>query len=636
MTYVPAQVVRPVACPLGVSLPLLWLAGCSVAGPAPATRGDNDPVRVEYTVRLREPQTQTVDISLTVRGLPGETVDFVLPAWRPGRYAINDHAGTVRTVAAAAAAGGPLPIAKTDKSTWRVTRGAASDVRLDYTIYANSLADRTRHVDDTHAFLSGAAVFMFVPEWRAEPLRVRVEAPQGWRTATGLERAGGANTFFAPNYDVLVDSPLEIGRHELLTFDVDGVPHEVAIWGRSNHRLRDVSGDFAKIVRSQRDIFGDFPYTRYVFLLHCAPGARGGTEHLNSTIMQAAPTVFDTLAAYRGFLGLVSHEFFHTWNVKQLRPAGMHPYDYVHENYTDLLWVAEGTTSYYDDLTLARTELLPRKDYFKMIADGHSGLLATPGRRLQSLAQSSFDAWIKFNRATPDSANSTVNFYSKGALASLLLDMELRQRTGNRVSLDDVMREMYRAFPLSGPGYTTPDLLATLERLSGTSFAEFHDRYVAGNDELPLAAALAVAGLDLALEPVTGDDEPERKAYTGLRLVDRAGATTVESVLSDGPAYTAGVQAADEVVALNGVRLKAADLDARLRLVGEGDPVRLTLLRRDELHEIEFTPLWRPNEKWACKQVKEPSDDQRAVFESWMKQPWDSAAAKKHDDDASP
>ena len=306
---------------------------------------------VSYEISLPAPQTQMVEMTLHVDEVDGATLDLALPTWRPGYYSIIDPAGSVREVRAFDDRDRPLAIEKVRKSAWRITTGGAETVRVAYRVYCNSLDDRTRHVDDTHAFLSGSSVFLYPPKRRDDPITVSITAPAHWRVATGLEPVPGARrTFEAASYDVLVDSPFEIGVHDLLEFDVDGVPHEIAIWGDAEYDAETLERDFATIVRAQTAVFGMTPYERYVFLVHVAPGIGGGTEHLNSTIMQTRPGTFDDEDRYERFLGLVSHEMFHTWNVKQLRPAGLAPYDYDRENYTSLLWVAEGTTSYYDDL----------------------------------------------------------------------------------------------------------------------------------------------------------------------------------------------------------------------------------------------------------------------------------------------
>jgi len=422
---------------------LALIAILAAATPSAGVRAGVGDRPIEYRVAITRPTTQMVDVSMTVLDVERRTLDVAMPTWRPGKYEILDPAGTVREVRAFDGDGTPLPIEKIRKSVWRITTGGAETVRVDYRIFADSLRDRTRHVDDTHAFLSGESVFMFPMGRREDASVIHIEAPEHWSVASGLEPAEGDDrTLLAPNYDVLVDTPIEVGEHEVIEFEVSDTPHEIVLWGEWDECDRErLVEDFSKIVEVQRDIFGELPYERYVFLVHVGRGAGGGTEHLNSTIMQTRSASIegsvDNSGAYQRFLGLVSHEFFHTWNVKQFRPAGIQPYDYLTENYTKLLWVAEGTTSYYDDLTLARAGLMKESRYFDRIADSIGGFLQRPGRKIQSLEESSFDAWIKFTKGSQDDYNTEISFYSHGAMVSLVLDMRLRETTGNRVSLDD-------------------------------------------------------------------------------------------------------------------------------------------------------------------------------------------------------
>jgi predicted metalloprotease with PDZ domain len=610
---------------------LLPMALLAIAAAITTARAQSD-YAAEYVIGLYEPQTQYAHMQATFRETPGdpwgEILEVHLPTWRPGKYEILDMAGTMRDFTATSGTGRPLRIQKTAKSTWSVGLAGAKEVTIGYKMYANSLGDRTRHIDDSHAFLSGSSVFLFTVGTRDKPCLIHVEAPERWRTATGLEPADGVEgAFVAPNYDILVDSPFEIGEHDLIEFDIDGKAHEIVIWGNADYDEEELKEDFTKIVREQASIFGEMPYDRYVFLVHVAPGIGGGTEHYNSTIMQTRPSSFESERSYRGFLGLVSHEMFHTWNVKRLRPAGIQPYDYLRENYTKLLWVAEGTTSYYDDLTLARTGQMKTSDYLNRLASSIDSIAKSPGAKVQSLEESSFDAWVKFNKSTPDSPNTTVNFYSKGALVSLLLDLRLRKLTENRVSLDDVMRELYESYPLGGPGFTPEDLQSILERRTGTSFEDFFARYVRGTDELPMAEAFVAAGLEL--KP---DEDAEVEPYVGFSV--RGGdVATVSRVSADGPAYAAGLNVGDEIVAFNGKRLRGGDLNERLEDVEPGDSVALLLFRRDKLREISFEAGGRSEGRLELSRVDEPTDLQKAVYESWLKQEWPSGGGSDNEED---
>ncbi len=621
---------------------LLFISSRAVAGEA----------RVEYIVRLDRAHAQIIEIEMILRALdPGE-IELVMPTWRPGRYSIIDPSGTVRRFEALGENGDPLEWKKTRKNAWSV-RSDGGTVHARYEIYANSIRDRTRYANDSHVFISASSVFLFHPPRRSEEVVIRLEgAPESWRVATGLApRGDDPRVLVSPDYDVLVDSPIEIGRLSTITFEVEGAAHEIAVWGEGDWDLSALARDFETIVRSQFEVFGELPYERYVFLLHVAPGLGGGTEHLNSTIMQTRPSSFESESAYQGFLGLVSHEFFHTWNVKQLRPSGIHPYDYERENYTKLLWVAEGTTSYYDDLTLVRTELIDTDEYFKRIGSAITSLRRTPGRKLQSLEESSFDAWVKFSKRTPDSGNSTINFYSKGALVSLMLDLELRSRSDGNVSLDDVMRALYKLHPLSGPGYTPDDVVNTCGMLTGQDFAGFFDANVSGIDDLEFEPLLEWAGVDLYFkhdkapwrlsldEPETDEkDEDElnvaiTRIDLGLSLTSEDGKVTIRALREGGASFDSGLIAGDELIAINGRRVTSTDVKKLLEGIEPGSEITLTTSRHALLRELTIVADAVPAGSWKLRRVKDPSPEQKSRYEAWLGQAWPDDDDNDMDDD---
>jgi predicted metalloprotease with PDZ domain len=569
---------------------------------------------IEYTVFLNAPQTQTFEVRMLVRNVASPALDVALPVWRQGRYAVLNPAGTVRGVSASTPAGRPLSIRKTDKTTWRIETQGAPEIVIRYTVYANFLNDRTRHVDDTHAFLSGATVFMYVPDRRREALLIRLEAPSNWEIACGLDPAPGDDrTLLAENYDVLIDSPIEIGVHERVTFDVDGKRHDIVVWGGVAFDSERLERDFARIIRTEASIFGSIPYDRYVFLLHVGPGLGGGTEHLNSTIMQIPLQALESDAQYKTVLSLAAHEMFHTWNVKRLRPAVLRNVDLSRENYTDLLWFCEGTTSYYDELILVRAGLETAQAYLRTIAEAIYQRRSRPGVLVQSLSEASFDAWIKFNNPTPDDVNATVSFYEGGALATLILDLELRRRTRNRVSYDTLMRTMYETFPATGPGFTTRDLIQILNRLTESSFEEFFHRHIDGAADYPFEELFRVVGLDLV--PV----QTGARAYSGMSVHESNGATVVRFVLSDGPAYRAGVNSGDEIITLNGRKLKAGDINPHIEhTMAPGDTVWLQVMRRNRLRRIDFKLAARPNPRWEFRKLDSATEEQRTAYASWL------------------
>ncbi len=577
--------------------------------------------QVEYFVKLDRPQTQTVEIEMVLRGVGGhDEIEVQMPAWRPGRYSIEDFAGTIRSIHAHTGEGERLEMGKTDKATWRIESAGADEVRVGYVLYANQLRLRMAHVDPSHAYLSGSAVFLYHPPYRDESLRVHIEKPEHWRVATGLEPCPSTpNAFVSPDFDILVDSPFEIGEHQLIEFDLEGVPHEIVIWGECEVDEERLAADFKAITRHQAEIFGEIPYERYVFMIHCQPGMGGGTEHWNSTIMGARPESFTNEGLYENFLRLTSHEMFHTWNVKRLRPAGISPYNYQKENYSDLFWVAEGTTSYYDGFTLARIGLTDEQTFLDRIASQVAGHRTRPGRMLQSLAESSFDAWIKFNRPTPDSNNSTISFYGSGALVNLKLDMKIREATGDRESLDTLMRTMYERFPLDGGGFTDDDFRETAEELSGLDLREFWRRFVHGTEDYEVEDAIRRVGLELYLR------NARTVAFLGS---DFAGGhpARVTRVSSEGPATETGLLVDDEVVSVDGRRFSGGSAESIIRSYSPGDEVEVKFFRWNRLHTLRLTLGEEETGRWTVRKVRNPTPEQRRAYKAWMHRPFDSAA----------
>ncbi|MGP1272587.1 MAG: M61 family metallopeptidase [Phycisphaerales bacterium] len=592
---------------LSVPFPCLAMLGCAVLEPA-----------VSYEVDLSAAPTQVVTISATAPVVDGRA-EFVLPVWRPGRYGVLDFAATVREWSARDDLGRPVEAIKTRKNAWLVQPDADSQtVTLTYSIYANSLGDRTRHVDDSHAFLSGSSVFVMSPPHRELEHRVSIGLPVGWEVATGLSGEGGV--FAAPTYDHLVDSPLEIGTHQLLIFDCDGVMTEVAIWGDVEIDPDQIEADFCAVAEATHEVFGDARhFDRYVYIVHAYPGGRGGTEHLNSTVVQTTPATFRDADRYRGFMSLVAHEYFHTWNVKRFRPAGITPYDYDRENYTSLLWLVEGTTSYYDELLLVRAGLNTPDRYLRDVAGSLSSVVDRPGRQRSSLSQSSHDAWLKFwGQDSPDHRNTTVNFYSHGAMVSLALDLFLRDATANKASLDHVMRTLNARFDWRNSGYTPGDVKAITAEVAGKSMDWFFDRFIDGTEAPPLAEALLLAGLRAER------GEPDGPPYSGINSRMSNGAEVIISLDDPSPGFLAGLNVGDRIVSVDGVSVEEVDLRTALADRAAGDRVVLGVFRYGRFREftVELDPP-APG-RFVIERIDEPTDIQREVYESWLGQPWPS------------
>lgn len=545
-----------------------------------------------YRVDLSERVMQQVTIEARFSDVTGDTLDFHLPIWRSGLYLVLDFVGTVSGMEVSDGNGNALPVEQTASSSWRVSRtdAGSGDVVVRYRIYADSLTDRTRHVDADHAFLNPAAVFVYADQLRDQPIEVIMELPEGWQAAAGMEQPEQGR-FVAPHYDRLVDSPIEAGTFDLVSFEAAGMKVDFlihGIWDKDEERLiRDMSA----LVTATAEIFESsdtgLPTDYYLFMLHSGDGLGGGTEYYNSTVVHTDPRAFWDEERWQGFLALMAHEFFHTWNVKRFRPAAIDRYDYQNINYTELLWVAEGLTSYYDQLLPVRAGLVPVDDYRDQLADVISSVVDAPGYNQDTLARASFEAWTKgFHRGTDraaDLANRTVSFYSQGGLLGLVLDLEIRRASDGDRSLDTVMTSLYDDFPLGGGGFTYADFRQRLAAAGGDALAEQLDGWVYEAVPLPLEEALQSIGWLLERED-TSEDEVQVSLDASLR----GNPPVVSYARLDGAAWRAGINAGDELMALDGVRI-GANLDALLRRYSPGDEVEFSLFRDGFLKTVPVT-----------------------------------------------
>ncbi len=579
--------------------------------------------RIIYTIAMPDPHSHLFHVTIAVEGIAADRLDLSLPGWTPGSYMIREYARHVQEFAAYS---GKQALAwrKTSKDSWQIESGGADRVLVSYRVYAFELTVRTSHLDGSHGYFNGAGVFMFVHGGTTEPLGLRIVPAAGWHISTGMNpwTEDGPQSFCVADYDELVDCPVECGTHRRLHFTVDDIPHEIAIWGHGNYDEQRLLDDTRRIVEVQRDFFGGLPYRHYTFILHLTDGRGGGLEHRNSVSNMLDRWTFRPEQRYERYLALTSHELFHVWNVKRLRPAPLGPFDYRRENYTRQLWVAEGITSYYDELLLVRAGLLSAGRFREKLAGKILTLQGQPGRRMQSLAQSSFDAWIKFYRPDENSDNSSISYYLKGSLVALLLDMHIRRESGGECSLDDVLRHLYERYPLSGPGIPEDDgILDALEQVTGLRepFAAFYQQYIIGTAELDYAAALACVGVDMEWGYQRGGPG-SAPAWLGLTTRSDAGRLLVAKVNADGPAYAAGVYAGDQLLALDGWRIDAEKLNERLAERAPGETLRLALFRYDQLIEVPVCLTATPPDQLTLRLLAEPDAFQQRMYRDWLGQ----------------
>ena len=555
-----------------------------------------------YTIHPSNPEAHRFTVTCRVPHPDPAGQCFALPAWIPGSYLIRDFARHIVAIRAESE-GKPVSLNKLDKHTWQA-RPLAVGRPLSVTceIHAWDLSVRGAHLDATHAFFNGTSVFLRAIGQEDAPCLVDIQPPEGrsfasWRVATALEPARGEpgaakrhgfGVYRAACYDELIDHPVEMGAFTLARFVACGVTHDIAITGRHDCDVERLTADLKRICAWQIRFFGEpAPMKRYVFLVTAVGEGYGGLEHRASTALLCSRNdlphrgMRGVPEGYRTFLGLCSHEYFHTWNVKRIKPAAFVPYDFNRENYTTQLWAFEGITSYYDDLALLRSGVIDRNDWLELLAKTISNVQRTPGRSRQSLAESSFDAWSKFYRPDENTPNVVVSYYAKGALVALALDLTLRSKTANRVSLDDVMRELWRHHGQTGIGVGEDDLRCIAERLSGVDLRRFFADFVHGTRELPLKSLLAEQGIRLEWEAA-------KTPSLGIKTATEGNSIHLATVFDDGAAQAAGLASGDVLIALDGLRVTPASLERMLARYQPGDTLKIHAFRRDELMEFSL------------------------------------------------
>ncbi|MFB2739512.1 M61 family metallopeptidase [Umezakia ovalisporum] len=538
---------------------------------------------IHYLVAMPQPETHLFEVTLRLMNHSSNILDLKMPVWTPGSYLVREYAKNLQQFTAFAG-DKPLTWRKISKNHWQVNTTGASELIVTYRIFANELTVRTNHLDSSHGYFNGAALFFRLPGWENLPIQITVLPPRpDWRVTTSLPPVGDqSHSFWAADFDTLVDSPFEIGSHESYYFEVLGKPHELAVWGKGNLESQRAIADLEKIIEVEAEMFGGLPYERYVFLVHLFGQGYGGLEHKNCCSLIYQRFGFRSQDKYERFVQLAAHEFFHLWNVKRIRPKGLEVFDYEQENYTPSLWFCEGTTSYYDLLIPLRAGIYDAKSYLNHLNKEITRFLTTPGRKVQPLAESSFDAWIKLYRPDANSNNSQMSYYLKGEMVSFLLDLLIRARHGNQRSLDDVMRQMWRKFGQPEIGYTPEQLQEVIESVAGVDLTDFFELYVNGTEELPFNNYLEPFGLHLVAER---EEEP----YMGIKAKTEHGRELIKSVETGSPAQLAGIDAGDELLAIEGIRLTAHQLSDRLKDYQPKDTIEVTVFHQDELRTYSVT-----------------------------------------------
>lgn len=573
---------------------------------------------INYTLSMSRPSTHYFEVSMKlsdirkIKELPQKAyVDFKMPVWTPGSYLVREYAKNVEGFEATADAK-KVKTEKINKNTWRVYTNGANEVTVNYKVYAYELSVRTSFLDDTHGYLNGASVFMYVPQLKKYPSRIVVKPYTGWDAiSTGLKKVNGEeNTFYAPDYDIVVDSPFEIGTHKVLNFEIQNIPHSVAMYsnGPLTYDEQKVIDAYKKVTQAAASVVGEHPCKDYTFIIHHLPGIGGGLEHLNSTTCQTSPMAYSSDASFKGFMGLIAHEYFHLWNVKRIRPIALGPFDYDNENYTHMLWVAEGFTTFYSNNILLRAGIITPKEFEDRTAASIGGIENQPGQQVQSVAEASWDAWIKYYRPNENSQNSTISYYNKGGVIGGLINLFIIGETKGKKTLDDVLQLLWNEYyKKQGRGFKDEEFQAACEKVAGKSMKDFFQKYVWSTDAVDYDAFFQYVGVKVVKEYDT------KTPFLGATMTPNT--NKIATVLKGASAYEGGLNVNDEILEIDGNKYPVGSYITDKK-VGDVVKVKVKRFGREFTYDVTLKP--NPAVKIKLERVENPTAEQEMLYKKWL------------------
>lgn len=540
-----------------------------------------------YELKMSKPQNHYFEVKMTLEDIKDKEVTVKLPVWSPGSYLVREFSKNLNQVKATNEKGKELVVTKTSKNAWKIERGDAKQIHVHYEVYAFELSVRTSFLDLTHGFVSGSGVFMYTEQTKNNKGSLKIIPHANFKTITTALPAKGEDvisetkSYEFVNYDQLVDCPIEIGNQEVFNFKAAGVNHTVGIYGQGNYDIPTLKKDMAKIVEAATNVFGQNPNKEYTFIIHNVVDGQGGLEHMNSTTLSVNRWTY-TGSDYIGFLSLVAHEYFHLWNVKRIRPVELGPFNYDAENYTSLLWVMEGFTSYYDELLMLRAGYYDKNQYIGKFIGSINYVEGSVGTRVQPVAHASFDAWIKAYRPDENSANTTMTYYSRGANIAAILDAMIIKEYDGKKCLDHFMQLLYaNYYEKLGRGFSEAELEKELSAFLHTDMKPFFAKYINGTEIPDFNSVFEKVGLGVEYVGVS------RPSF-GANYSQSGGSLTVTRIRSNSTAENGGLSVKDEIIGCNGYRVNQSDLEKVINELSVGQSIKLLVSRDNVLLELTF------------------------------------------------
>jgi predicted metalloprotease with PDZ domain len=570
-------------------------------------------MKLFYKIDLSQNEQKYVHIELTIK--PGDYKEneliLMMPVWSPGSYLVREYSRHLDCFET----NEPVTFKKISKNQWLLHLNNSKKVIIRYRLYCNEFSVRTNFIDDIHALLVGPATFI-VPLQKeiAGYFEVELKLPKGWdKISTGLEPVEKSkNKFYSENLHDFLDCPIEAGKYKTYSFEAFGRPHNLAVIGPEIYNEKSLVDDMKRVVEETGKVIGDIPYKNYTFITHLTTNSTGGIEHKNSSVLHFNRWDLLNPEKYkRMWLSLVSHEYFHLWNIKRIKPSELSDFDYNNENYTTMLWFAEGFTSYFDDIILRRAGIYTDAEYLNVLSYVIERLLNVPGRFYQNLEDSSFDAWIKFYRKHENLNNQGISYYIKGAHLAWALDFEIRKRTGQKKNLDDLMKLLWQDYLKDkNSGYTKERVIAHAESLAG-DLKQFFAEFLESTEEIDYDKYLAYAGLRLR---ITDYSQPT----FNFDYKEENGQLVCTFVKDKGSAYQSGIMAGDEIIAMDGYKVNITTFTKRLRFAKTGEKVKLLLCRDERILEKEITLVPSKADSIKIEKIANPTQQQIDFYNKWM------------------
>ena len=570
---------------------------------------------MSYTVSMDRPWTHYYHVEFFCEGIRGETIDFRMPDWTPGYYMILDLAKYVTNFHAEDGNENVLQWEKVSKNTWRVGVYDAPVVRISYDVYAYTQSVAHPFLDDGRGFISPTGIFMYINGYLQHPVSVTVRPYQKWdRISTGLDPVDGTlNTYYAPDFDVFYDCPILVGNQEILSFEVEGIPHYVAQENPADIDDQKYLSDLKTMVESAVSIIGEIPYKHYTFII--MDRGMGGLEHANSmAVFSGSRYSLADPDGYIRWLAFLAHEYFHLYNVKRIRPVTLGPFDYNRENYTNMLWVSEGVTVYYEYIILNRAGILNREETLEQLRKSIVNYENIPGHLFQPVTMSSFDTWILFFNRSENASNTTISYYDKGCALGMLLDLRIRYETKGEKSLDDVMRKLYYDYHKEkGRGFTDEEFRDVCEDAAGCSLQEIFE-YASTTKTIDYPKYLAYAGLGIDTVP-----REMPGAYLGINVPETEKVPVITNVVWNSPAWRAGLSPRDTIIELNNTGATNALLDEILASGNPGDKLNILVGRRAGRKLYEVALGKKTLKSFNITPLIDTGQDQLTILNGWLK-----------------